>query len=409
MRKKTKFQFAVLAAAIAGRSNALATPALTTLASFTGTANGANPEAGLTADAAGNLYGTTFYGGTGDSGTGGTVFELGAGTNTLTTLATFNGQNGERPDAGLTFDASGNLFGTTYDPLGTIFELSAGTRALTTLATFNFQNGAAPFSNLILDASGNLYGSTVQGGPGLNGTVFELSAGSQSPTTLASFNGTNGQYPAGNLAFDASGNLYGTTAFGGTGGAGTVFEVAAGTHALTTLISFNNTNGYSPTGVIADAAGNLYGTTGGGGLNGDGTVFKVAAGTHSPTTLASFGGANGQGSAAGLIADASGNLYGTTAYGGANGDGTVFELNAATNTIMTLYSFDGTDGANPYAGLIVDAAGDLFGTTEDGGSSNDGTVFELTGSGFDVPEPNSIALLAVATPFLLTRRRKCCG
>jgi len=130
--------------------------------------------------------------------------------------------------------------------------------------------------------------------------------------------------------------------------------------------------------MIADSSGNLYGTTSGGGANSDGTVFEVAAGTHTLSTLVTFNGTNGEEPYASLIADANGNLYGTTSGGGANSGGTVFEIAAGTHTLSTLTSFNGTNGQQPYASLIADASGNLYGTTNTGGANDDGTVFELS-------------------------------
>jgi uncharacterized repeat protein (TIGR03803 family) len=303
---------------------------------------------------------------------------------TLTTLATFNGTNGSNPYAGLIADASGNLYGTTRsggaNGYGTVFELAAGTHALSTLATFNATNGDGSFGDLIADASGNLFGTTFNGGANNAGTVFKVAAGTHALSTLASFNRTNGAYPYAGLIADASGNLYGTTEEGGANNAGTVFKVAADTHALSTLVTFNGTNGADPRGrLIADASGNLYGTTFWGGANGSGTVFEVANDVnHTLTTLATFNGANGAIPVAGLIFDASGNLYGTTAGGGANNRGTVFEVaNDVNHTLTTLATFNGANGAIPEAGLIFDASGNLYGTTSEGGANGRGTVFIL--------------------------------
>jgi uncharacterized repeat protein (TIGR03803 family) len=152
--------------------------------------------------------------------------------------------------------------------------------------------------------------------------------------------------------------------------------------------------------LIADAAGNLYGTTGYGGANNDGTIFKIAAGTGDLTTLATFDGSQGEYPSAGLIADAAGNLYGTAFYGGSGGDGTVFELAAGSSTITTLAEFDGDNGAFPMTSLIADASGNLYGTTFEGGTNSVGTVFELTNTGFVLPEPGTLALFAVAGLFL---------
>jgi uncharacterized repeat protein (TIGR03803 family) len=196
--------------------------------------------------------------------------------------------------------------------------------------------------------------------------------------TLASFDGTDGANPVAGLVLDGSGNLYGTTSLGGPHADGTVFEIAAGSGAITTLASFAGANGAFPeAGLVQDGSGNLYGTTASGGAHGDGTVFEVAKRSGAITRRASFNGANGAFPVAGLVMDGSGNLYGTTVFGGASGEGTVFEVAKRGGRITTLASFDGSDGANPYAGLVLDG-GNLYGTTQLGGAGDLGTVFELS-------------------------------
>lgn len=358
---------------------------LTTVATFSSSLLGSKPYAGVIFDAAGNLYGTTSDGGMNNEGT---VFEVLAVVHTLTTLVTFDDTNGDRPIGGLVADAAGNLYGTTSDgganSDGTVFEVSASNHTLTTLASFDGIRGANPYAGLTVDASGNLYGTTFNGGANDDGTVFEVSAARHTLTTLASFNGTNGMHPRGGLVVDAAGNLFGTANGGGASNDGTVFEVSAADHAITALASFGSPNGVTPgAGLVADAAGNVYGTTTKGGANDDGTVFEVSAAGHTLTTLASFDATDGIDPEAGLIADASGNLYGTTNNGGANGAGTVFQFSAAGHTLTTLASFVDTNGVNPQAGLVADPTGNLYGTTYGGGENSDGTVFEVTGSGFD--------------------------
>ena len=157
-----------------------------------------------------------------------------------------------------------------------MFELAAGSNTITALASFNFNNGANPTGGVALDSAGNLYGTTQYGGSGYSGTVFEVAAGSNTITTLASFNYENGANPAGAVVLDSTGNLYGTTQYGGNGDYGTVFELAAGSHIITTLASFNYDNGANPTGgVVLDSVGNLYGT--------GGIVFEVTR--PAPTTM----------------------------------------------------------------------------------------------------------------------------
>ena len=202
-------------------------PSVTTLASFTGI-NGAYPYAGLVRDSSGNLFGTTYYDGASLSGT---VIELAHGSTSITALASFNSTNGSSPYAGLVMDSSGDLFGTTYaggaSYIGTVFEIANGSTSVTTLASFNGTNGAYPDASLVLDSSGNLFGTTYAGGASNEGTVFELANGSTSIDTLASFNGTNGNYPRSDLILDSSYNLLGTTSSGGANGYGTIFEVRA--------------------------------------------------------------------------------------------------------------------------------------------------------------------------------------
>jgi hypothetical protein len=224
------------------------------------------------------------------------------------------------------------------------------------------------------------------------------SASAQTLTTLVNFNNTDGGFPDAGLIADANGNLFGTTVGGGVTGYGTVFELAKTSTgyaaAPTTLVSFNSTDGANPyAGLIADANGNLFGTTSSGGVSGNGTVFELAKTSTgyavTPTTLVNFNSTDGANPHAGLIADANGNLFGTTSGGGGYGSGTVFEL-AKTSTgyaavPTTLVSFNYTDGAYPYAGLIADANGNLFGTTLGGGVTGAGTVFEVAGSGFVPP------------------------
>jgi uncharacterized repeat protein (TIGR03803 family) len=149
---------------------------------------------------------------------------------TLTTLASFNRANGALPVAGPTLDPQGNLFGTAQNGgannLGTVFELAAGSSTITTLATFNSANGAFPAAELVRDAQGNLFGTTQGGGANNLGTIFELAAGSSTITTLATFNGANGTQPEGTLLLDSQGNLFGTTSRGGAFNLGTVFELS---------------------------------------------------------------------------------------------------------------------------------------------------------------------------------------
>ncbi len=225
--------------------------------------------------------------------------------------------------------------------------------------------------------------------------MFEIAAGTNTITTIASFatsDTTGGLEPTGNLVVDAAGNLYGTTAYGGPNNGGTVFEIAAGTNTITTLASFDSTAGLTTGGLVLDAAGNLYGTT-----SNSSTVFKIAAGTHTLTTVASLGYSTGSGLEGNLIVDAAGNLYGTAieTYGSPD-SGTVYEVAAGTGVVTVLLSFTDEVGGTPQAGLLADAAGNLYGTTSDGGANDSGSVFELSNTGFQLPvsTPPSVVLQA---------------
>jgi uncharacterized repeat protein (TIGR03803 family) len=374
---------------------------LTTLYSFTGGSDGATPFAGLISDPSGNLYGTTQI--DGDAGAG-TVFELvnSSGNYTVKVLYSFTGgSDGGYPFAGgLISDSSGNLYGTTQGGgaagNGTVFELVNSSGNYTEKVLYSFtggSDGGGPLGGLIADSSGNLYGTTAAG----NGTVFELvnSSGNYTEKVLYSFTGgSDGRQPFAGLIFDSSGNLYGTTLFGGAAGNGTVFELvnSSGNYTEKVLYSFTNGSdgGQPAAGLIFDSSGNLYGTTGSGGAAGAGTVFELvnSSGNYTERVLYSFGGSDGANPVAGLIADASGNLYGTTALGGAAGAGTVFELvNSSGNyTEKVLYSFTSftSDGSEPEDGLIADSSGNLYGTTVLGGFGA-GTVFKISGGGFVPP------------------------
>ncbi|HET6246261.1 MAG TPA: choice-of-anchor tandem repeat GloVer-containing protein [Tepidisphaeraceae bacterium] len=350
--------------------------AITTIGTFN-YSNGASPAAGVVLDSAGNVYGTAESGGTFD---GGTVYEIPAGSSSITTLVNFNGSNGSSPFSQLVLDHQGNLVGTTAfggtSSDGTVFRLALASNTLTTLYSFTTV-GEYFNSGVVLDAAGDIFGSGLQGGANGDGYVFEIPAGSTSLTTLASFTGANGSNPQGNIAIDASGDLFGTTQQGGTPNNGTLFKIAAGTSSITTLATFPNAIGSNPNGVTLDSKGDLFGTTLYGGANNDGAVFELPQGSSTLTALAVFNGTNGASADAPVIADANGNVFGTTQTGGINNDGEVFEIAAGSSSISIIASFTGTVGGNPYGSVTFDSSGNLFGTTYGGGTSNDGTIFEV--------------------------------
>jgi uncharacterized repeat protein (TIGR03803 family) len=347
---------------------------LQTLCSFN-TTNGAYPMAALTLGSAGNLYGTTSQGGITNSlywSGMGTIFRV-TTDGTLTTLVSFNGNNGAGP-SGLTLGNDGNFYGTTDRG---IFKVT--TNGMLTVLVGVATGGA---NALALGNDGNFYGTTVGGGSDSVGTVFQVTTNG-TLTTLVSFNGTNGANPSAGLTLGNDGSFYGTTVVGGitnstyTGGMGTVFKVTTN-GMLTTLVAFSYANGASPSaGLTLGNDGNFYGTTGAGGSGGSGTVFKVTT-NGTLTTLVAFNWYNGGGANA-LTLGSDGNFYGTTADGGSSGDGTVFQV-MTNGTLTTLYSFmGGNDGEYPYAALTLGSDGNFYGTTSRGGSSSGrhGTVFRL--------------------------------
>lgn len=386
-----------LAAAAAAQARTLAV-----LHTFAGGADGTHPFAGsLIKDANGNLYGVAPGGGDLTCGNGrgcGVVFKVDP-TGKETVLYTFTGgADGSGPVGALLRDAAGSLFGTTTSGgtggSGTVFRLSAKGKKT---VLYNFlgsegsdADGDEPFGGLIRDAAGNLYGTTLHGGIdplgicNLDGCgiVFKVDTAGKE-TILYRFRGSvDGGASTAGVIRDAAGNLYGTTQLGGDltcgggYGCGVVFKLDA-TGQETALYTFEGgADGLQPAGGLAwGAAGNLYGTAGLGGdlscAEGDGfgcgTVFKVDnAGNE--TTLHSFaGGKDGFGPSGSLIVDAAGHVWGALSDGGTFNSGYVFRLDPNGKKIV-LHSFTGgSDGAVPYAGVIRDAAGNLYGTTHDGG------------------------------------------
>jgi uncharacterized repeat protein (TIGR03803 family) len=392
--------------------------------------DGFTPLAGLIFDANHNLYGTTFSGGLGDGSscldTGlngcGVVFELTPGNGgewDETILYEFLGDtDGNSPYAGLVLSDRGDLYGTTFgggrdgcrNGCGTVFELSPGHGGggwtKTIVHTFlGGMDGGTPYGGMLLDTAGNLYGGTSVGGAAGLGNAFKMTPthpGHWKETVIAGFPSTDGSGPSANLISDAQNDLYGTTTAGGSCGraygisygCGTVFELVAsadGQWNKNILYDFKPLgDGAEPSGgLVFDRSGNLYGTTSRGGAYGWGSVFELSRqsdGRWLETVLYSFqNGPDGRNPLGSLVFDGAGNLYGTTTYGGYCGEngcyGTVFELSPSASgwTETVLYSFtDGNDGSVPVAGLIFDAAGNLYGTTS--GYSNNGSVFELSPS-----------------------------
>jgi uncharacterized repeat protein (TIGR03803 family) len=364
--------------------------------------NGVVPHAGLIPDASGNLYGTTAEGGAHNDGT---VFQLtpkAGGRWAEKVLLNFDGTNGAIPLSGLISDGSGNLYGTASqggdqscsNGCGIVFELSPGkdgkwTEQVVHRFTSNGRDGTGPEAALLFDGAGNLYSTTASGGAVGVGTVFELTPASGSWNEQVLYSFQDGGRPYGSLVLDASGNLYGTTGYGGAQNDGTVFELSpkAGDHWREKVLhSFNGIDGRMPlAGLVFDDSGNLYATTAAGGTYDYGTVFELSpksGGGWKENVLLSFNYLNGAGPASNLIFDAIGNLYGTTSGGGTGdcqyGCGTVFELSSqgiGTWTETLLVDFQWL--AIPTANVILGSSGELYGTTTNGGAQGWGTVFDI--------------------------------
>jgi len=359
---------------------------LRTLHAFKGP-EGSYPLASMIRDSAGNLYGTTDLGGNMSCSSGcGTVFKLKAGK--LTVLHAFAGppNDGANPQVRLLRNAGGNLYGTTATGgtagLGTVFEINAsGTE--TVLYNFTGGNdGEYPLGNLVRDKNGNFYSTTSGNGTTTGGTIFKLDTTGKL-TTLYTFTfGTNGSRPTGNLVRDAAGNLYGTCYYT----SGIVYKLdMSGT--LTVLHTFNGTDGAHPAGgLIADAAGNLYGTTEQGAQPPYGTVFQIVKTTGAFQILHSFDGGlvEGGNPDSPLARDLAGNLYGANTAGGGGchrfGCGTIWKLDTSDHlTVLTNFG-NGNQGKIPRGGVVLDRAGNLYGTTSlaGGGCGQCGTVFKIT-------------------------------
>lgn len=408
---------------------------------FNGT-NGSSPEGALIADAKGNLYGTTAYANNGSSTNCGNVFELSHAKSGWKEKVLYNftcGADGGAPLDSLVFDAAGNLYGTTLTGgqgqcvlvgqqrfgCGVVFELTPSGGSWQEKVLFSFVpgqvKGVMPVGGLVIDKAGNLYGTTygagVSGGshagqrptywgcndPGCGGTVFELSptqSGWQEQDIYAFTGGSDGGVSEANLVFDAAGNLYGTTVYGGsTGcpggyGCGVVFEVSSGQSGWseTVLHTFSATDGAYPQGSVTfDRHGNLYSTTSYGGSGscnvryeppGCGTVFRLQPGTTGwkENVLYNFDGGNDGGTPlAAVIMDGRGDLLGTTFQGGSGGEGVVFELAPSGHSWKesVLYAFSRPGAGQPVAPLLAMPDGRLFDTSLNGGANDYGAVFEL--------------------------------
>jgi uncharacterized repeat protein (TIGR03803 family) len=405
-------------------TGAWAAPKYKVLHTFTGGSDGGSPYAQLIFDKAGNLYGMTYLGGEAGCFAGlgcGTVFELtpGSGGWTENVLYAFTGgaDGGNPIYGGLTFDAAGNLYGTTNfggifggacDPYGcgTIFKVAPGSQGWTESVLYSFTgtSGQQPTSAVAFKNEGHLYATTPDGGKHTLGTIVELVNGSGmwAEKTLQSFTGGgDGASPFAGLVADAASNFYGTTTYGGSGGynGGTVFELTAAGKVIP-IYSFkcgankcNRKDAGNPwSGLVFDQHGNLYGATNSGGTHPKcGAVYKLApskGGKWKESVIYSLKGGPGDGATpfSLLVFDKAGNLYGTASTGGINNEGVVFKLAHGVGgwwkeTVLHKFT-GGSDGGRPQAGLSIDAAGNLYGIATEGGEGDCpagcGVVFEIT-------------------------------
>jgi len=365
-----------------------------------GSADGAYPYAGLVADSSGNLYGTTNGGGAAGLGT---VFKLtpSGSTYTETVLHEFAGGtgDGELPYGNLVLGKKGVLYGTTYGGgehgAGCVFALTPSGETYAESVVYSFagspNDGGNPYAGLVEGASGTLYGTTLYGGSSGAGTVYELvpsGKGFTESVVYAFAGGSDGANPYAGVSLTKTGALYGTTTYGGTAGDGTVYSLTKSgtTYAHDVLHSFaGGSDGANPYGAPVSSSGAFLGTTQNGGSASDGTIYEVVVtkGKATETVAHSFlgGSADGAQPEASLLVGKKGAVYGTTDSGGANSAGTVFELTKTKKTYAEslLTSFPGYPGsANPKSTLIASAAGTLYGTTYGGGNDGYGTVFSLT-------------------------------
>ena len=360
--------------------------------------DGSGPQGALLRDPAGNLYGTTFFGGNNDCAeTGcGTIFRLTA-SGAETIVHRFVQSDGAIPAAGLIVDKAGNAYSTTQlggpygcsgEGCGVIYKIDH-TAKLTVLYAFTgVSDGANPSAELIRDTAGNLYGTAYAGGTSdlclANeltigcGTVFKLDTTGKLHVLHRFTGGNDGASPFAGLITDGAGNLYGTASFGGSYDYGTVFKIdSTGTFSVLHTFSGGFDGIHPDGGLIRDNAGNLYGTTlGGGSVYKAGTIYKLdAAGNE--TILYTFTGPDGDSPWSSLVMDKNGNLFGATAFGGANNDGAVFELTPSGKETV-LHDFLGaTDGSAIVAPIIMDSAGNIYGVAYESGPYDNGTAFEI--------------------------------
>lgn len=372
--------------------------------SLAGDEDGEYTDTDLVIDSAGDLYGSSVLGGTFGSGT---VFQLTPSANGWihTVLYSFTGgADGGEPYKGVTLDAQGNIYGTAVTGgtgaceggCGVVYKLTQTGGAWTQTVIYSFtggDDGSGPGAGLTIDDQGNLYGVTPTGGANGLGTIYQLSpnqSGNWDFTVIHTFTGgADGATGSAGRLLLHGGDLYGVATAGGVHGQGVAFELApsqVGGWRFRTIYAFQGEPdaGFPYGGLLSDRSGNLYGTTYYDGANDLGSVYELfrVAGKWQEKVLYSFqGGSDGQSPISTLVSDAAGNLYGTTSEGGAGGFGTIFKLtpsSSGTWTESVVHSFRGPpDGSFPYNGMVGDGAGHFYGATVHGGVADDGSIYEF--------------------------------
>jgi len=366
----------------------------------------------------GSLYGTSTDGG--DFGTG-SLFQVTPESEITVHVHFTDGiapALGAFPRAGLVADSAGNLWGTSEQGgqfgYGTVFKFNPTTKVLTTEHEFANTDGAYPVCTLLNDGTDRFIGTTREGGTGGLGTIFRIDSSNSTLTVIAEFTGLSGAVkgsnPKGGLRMDGMGRFWGTTSTGGVNNLGSIYRTDLVT--VTTVVEFTGTNGAAEgasalTSLVSDGAGNLWGTTLLGG-NGDfGTVFKINTTTDVFTTVHEFDDLSGSSPSGRLVLDGAGGFFGTASQGGQNDAGTIFRINIASGLLETVTDFTGTTGDNPgsfpTAGLTADGLGNFWGVATAGGVDNNGTIFTigsvsedflLIAEPYDTPKPPTVSVAA---------------
>jgi uncharacterized repeat protein (TIGR03803 family) len=359
--------------------------------SFTGGTDGGYPLSGFVIGASGNLFGTASSGGKFGAGV---VFGLSETGGEKVLYSFTGGTDGANPNSSLIFDASGNLYGTTYaggaNGFGTVFEVTQAGQETVLYSFKGGADGANPESKLSFDAAGDLYGTTFAGGAYNGGTVFEVVKGGTEKLLYSFGNGTDGANPVAGVTLTKTGSIFGTTSAGGAYGYGTVFQLAPVQSSWKEYILHHFemlSDGATPyAGLVFNASGSLLGaTTAGGGESGDGggTIFELTYSTSgwSFSVLDGLAGSGISGTYRNVALSASGNIYATTHCDGPYSAGTVYELTPSGSswTYNPLYAFTGqSDGLYSFSNLVLDQQGNLYGTTKNGGADGYGVAFKIT-------------------------------